>query len=114
MIALKSILLVAMSALYIGAGVMHFVRPRFFIKMMPPQLPWHRELVALSGVAEIALGLALLVPTLRPYAAWGVIALLIAVFPSNIYAAIARLPGRGGYARLPFQLVLIAWAWWYT
>ena len=106
--------LLAMSALYVGAGVMHFVRPRFFVKMMPPQLPWHRELVALSGVAEIGLGLALLVPVCRPYAAWGVIALLIAVFPSNVYAAVAKLPGRGGYARLPFQLVLIAWAWWYT
>ncbi len=106
--------MVALSALFVTAGVMHFARPKFFVKMMPPQLPWHRELVALSGVAEVALGLALLIPALRTYAAWGLIALLIAVFPSNVYAAVAGLPGRGGYPRLPFQLVLIAWAWWFT
>lgn len=111
---LKSILMVALSALFVVAGVLHFARPAFFLEMMPPQLPWHRGLVALSGIAELVLGLGLLIPRTRPYAAWGLIALLIAVFPSNVYAAVEQLPGKGGYARLPFQLVLIAWAWWYT
>ena len=53
-------------------------------------------------------------PATRVYAAWGIIALLVAVFPANIHAAIAEIPGRGGYGRLPFQALLIAWAWWYT
>lgn len=110
----KSVLLVLMAALYVGAGVMHFVMPAFFLAMMPPQLPWHGALVALSGVAEIVLGVAVLVPATRVYAAWGIVALLVAVFPANIYAAVAEIPGRGGYGRLPLQAVLIAWAWWYT
>ena len=60
------------------------------------------------------MGLALLVPQWRVIAAWGIIALLVAVFPANIYAAMAGIQGAGGYARLPFQAVFIAWAWWYT
>ncbi|MFZ5481330.1 MAG: DoxX family protein [Myxococcota bacterium] len=111
---LKTVLLYVMSAFYVFGGVMHFVKPGFYLAMMPPWLPWHRALVAISGVAEIALGLALLVPSLRPWAAWGLIALLIAVFPANVYAAMEGLKGYGGWARLPFQLVFVAWAWWYT
>lgn len=114
MLLAKTVLLVLMAALYIGAGVMHFVNPTFYLAMMPPQLPRPAALIAISGVAEIVLGVALLVPATRVYAAWGIIALLIAVFPANIYAAVADIPGRGGYGRLPFQAVLIAWAWWYT
>lgn len=110
----KTVLLVLMAAFYVGAGVMHFVKPAFYLAMMPPRLPWPSALVAISGVAEIALGVAVLVPATRVYAAWGLIALLIAVFPANIYAAVAELPGRGGYGRLPVQALLIAWAWWYT
>ncbi len=114
MAAVKTVLLVLMSAFYVGAGVMHFVRPKFFVEMMPPQLPWPGALVAISGAAEIVLGFGLLVPATRVYAAWGIIALLVAVFPANIHAAIAEIPGRGGYGRLPVQALLIAWAWWYT
>jgi len=110
----ESVLLVLMAALYVGGGVMHFVKPSFYLAMMPPQLPQPAALVALSGVAEIVLGVAVLVPATRVYAAWGIIALLVAVFPANIYAAVNNIPGRGGYGRLPFQGVLIAWAWWYT
>jgi len=110
----KQALLVGMSLFYVAGGIAHFLKPAYYVAMMPPFLPWHRGLVAVSGVAEIALGLAVLVPALRPWAAWGIVALLVAVFPANVYAAIEGIPGTGGYARLPFQALFIAWAWWYT
>ena len=74
-----------LSLLLIIAGVMHFVRPDFFLKIMPPYLPIHLELVYLSGVFEVMLGICLLIPRLTSVAAWGSIALFIAVFPANIY-----------------------------
>src|ERR1022692_975836 len=69
----------------VGAGTMHFIMPDFYLKIMPPYLPLHLELVYLSGFFEIALGVLLLVPRFSRFAAWGIIALLIAVFPANIY-----------------------------
>jgi uncharacterized membrane protein len=110
----KLVSLVVMGMFYIFAGAMHFIKPSFYLALMPPWLPWHRGLVAVSGVIEVALGLLVLVPATRPYAAWGIIALLLAVFPANIHAAITAVPGAGGYVRLPLQVVFIAWAWWYT
>jgi uncharacterized membrane protein len=110
----KLALLIGMSLFYIVAGVAHFVKPSFYLAMMPPSLPAPTALIAISGVAEIVLGLAVLVPATRVYAAWGIVALLLAVFPANIYAAVAGIPGTGGFARLPFQAVFLAWAWWYT
>lgn len=104
---------------------MHFVRPAFYVALMPPFLPAPLVLVYLSGVAEIAVGLGLLIPRYRRLAAWGLIATLIAVFPANIYHASSgglsdpALPASFAdptlaWARLPFQIVFIAWAWWYT
>lgn len=98
---------------------MHFVNPAFYLKMMPPSLPWHLALVYLSGVAEIALGLLVLIPKYTRLAAWGLIALLIAVFPANIYLAthpeiMPAVSPTAHLIRLPFQLVFIAWAWWFT
>lgn len=118
----KRALLWLMGIAYVGAGVMHFVNPDFYLPMMPPYLPWHLELIYLSGVAEIALGVAVLVPALRVWAAWGIIALLIAVFPANIHIALYNVPLGGAaegagilnWVRLPIQALLIAWAWWYT
>jgi uncharacterized membrane protein len=118
----KRILLWIMSVFYVFAGVMHFVNPGFYMPMMPPYLPWHLELVYLSGVAEIVLGLAVLVPAYRSLAAWGIILLLIAIFPANLHIALYNVPiggasegaGALNWVRLPFQLVLIVWAWWYT
>lgn len=123
---LKTALLWVMGPLYVLAGVMHFVRPDLYLQIMPPYLPAHLLLVLLSGVAEIVLGILVLVPRTRVLAAWGIIALLIAVFPANLYMAmenpqLVQLPGwlsqpspTANWLRLPFQLVLIAWAWWYT
>ncbi len=105
----------------IGMGIGHFTGTEFFVRAMPPWLPWHTELVYLSGVFEIAGGLGLLVPRLRVAAAWGLIALLIAVFPANVYMAVADVQFTPEpvawwvwWARLPFQALFIAWAWWMT
>ena len=118
----KRVLLWVMGAFYIWAGVAHFLRPDFYVIMMPPYLPWHYELVILSGVAEVLCGVGVLIPRTRKLAAWATIALLIAVFPANIHVAVNNVPvfgategaGPAGYVRLPLQLLLIAWAWWYT
>src|SRR5262245_7611527 len=74
-----------MGILYIFAGVMHFVSPKFYLRIMPPFIPFHKQIVFISGVAEILLGLLLFTPGYSRLAAWGVVALLIAVFPANIY-----------------------------
>jgi len=102
----------------IGAGTMHFVNPEFFTKLMPPYLPLHYELVLLSGIFEIVLGLLLLVPRYSRLAAWGIIALLIAVFPANIHAfqnqELIPAPPIVHLLRLPLQGVFILWAYWHT
>jgi len=118
----KRALLWVMSAFYVLGGVYHLVNPGFYLPMMPPYLPWHRELVFISGVAEIVLGIAVLIPSLRRPAALGIIALLIAVFPANLHIAMNDVPLAGAtegagiwnWVRLPFQAVFIAWAWSYA
>ena len=80
------------------------------------------EIVYLSGLAEMVLGAAVLIPALRVVAAWGIIALLMAILPANIHIALHDVPlggaaqgaGIWNWVRLPFQGVFIAWAWWYT
>ena len=86
---------------------------------MPPYLPWHRSLVLISGVAEIVLGAGLLSPRLQAVAAWGLIALLVAVFPANLHMAFnpnlfPEFSPAMLWIRLPLQGVLIAWAYWFT
>src|SRR5437867_443075 len=118
----KRVLLWVMGLFYVAGGINHFARADFYLPMMPPYLPLHRELVYLSGLAEIVLGVAVLVPRTRVAAAWGLILLLIAIFPANIHIAVHDVPvfgathgaGIWNWVRLPFQAVLIAWAWWYT
>lgn len=104
---------------FVLAGINHFVSPNFYLKMMPPVLPAHLFLIFLSGVFEVALGVLLLIPRFTPLAAWGLIALLIAVFPANIYMAtnaelFPEYSLTALYLRLPLQIVLIAWAFWFT
>jgi uncharacterized membrane protein len=72
---------------YVIAGSLHFVRPEPYIRIMPPYLPWHGQLVAISGLFEILGGLGLLFPPSRRMAAWGLVALLVAAFPANLYMA---------------------------
>lgn len=102
------------------AGVRHFTNPAPFVQIVPPGWPAPAALVAISGAAEIAGGVGLLVPAMRRPAAWGLIALFVAVFPANVNMAVHRLtlgldiPAWMLWVRLPLQLVLIAWAYWYT
>ena len=118
----KAALLWTMGVFYVVAGTMHFLVPGFYRPMMPPYLPAHMALIYLSGLAELALGIAVLVPATRRLAAWGIILLLVAVFPANLHIAFDNVPLAGASAgagvwnwvRLPLQAVLIAWAWWYT
>lgn len=115
----KPVLLWLQGILYVAAGVNHFVRPAFYVKIMPPYLPWHLELVYLSGAAEIVLGVLLLIPKFRSLAAWGLIALLVAVFPANIHMAMhnelyPEIAPVLLWMRLPLQFLLMAWAYWFT
>ena len=105
----------------VGAGTMHFVAPATYLAITPEALPAKLALVYISGVAEIAGGLGLIHPKTRRWAAWGLIALLVAVLPANINMAINELPlgttevpTWALWARLPLQLVLIAWAYLFT
>ncbi|MBG1267458.1 DoxX family protein [Nostoc sp. WHI] len=117
----KEILRVVLAISIIVVGVTHFLTPEPFVKIVPPQLPYPLELVYLSGFYEILGGIGLLVPPVSQAAAWGLIALFIAVFPANINMAVNHIKLENipdspwiHVVRLPFQAVLIAWAWWYT
>lgn len=120
----KRVLLWLMGLAYIAAGYNHLMNPRFYVAIMPPELPNPEWLNVISGLAEIVLGVFVLEPRTRVLAAWGIIALLVAVFPANVHVATANLgfpdmtPGSGNplvnYARLPIQGLLILWAFWYT
>jgi len=114
----KTVSRYSLTAFMIGAGTMHFVHPEFYLKIMPPYLPLHQELVFLSGICEVALGLLLLVPRYSQLAAWGIIALLIAVFPANIYVfqnpEVLPAPPLLHLLRLPLQGVFILGAYWHT
>ena len=112
---------VAFAVFFVVAGTLHFVFPGSYTRIVPPELPAPSLIVAISGVAEIAGGVGLLVPATRRAAAWGLVALLICVFPANIYMAAAHLPFPGilgkswvQWLRLPLQFPLIAWAWYCT
>ena len=111
--------LLALGAFFVVAGANHFVNPDFYVGMMPPYLPAHLGLVYLSGVFEILGGILVLVPRTRVLAGWGLIALLLAIFPANIHMAVSPelfsdMPVLALYARLPFQVVFFAWAYWAT
>ena len=104
---------------FIVAGANHFLNTLFYVSIMPPYLPWPVALVYVSGVAEIGLGGLLLFERWSRLAAWGLIALLIAVFPANVHMAVhpelySWASSLGLWLRLFLQGILIAWAYWYT
>jgi uncharacterized membrane protein len=110
-----------MGTFYITAGVLHFLITRRYMAIVPPSLPAPRALVLISGAAEIAGGIGVLAPSpsIRPASAWGLVALLIAVMPANIYMVTAHqnfasIPIWITWLRLPVQIPLIYWAWLYT
>jgi len=104
---------------FTAAGLMHFVIPAPYLKIMPPRIPWHAAMVAISGAAEMAGGLGLMIPRLRRAAAWGLVALLIAVFPANIYMATDNISLTAApmspvvlWGRLLLQPLMIWWVLW--
>jgi uncharacterized membrane protein len=116
---LKLIFKYLFAIFFVLSGVNHFIHTAFYLGIVPPYLPWPLLVVYLSGVLEIGLGALLLVPQFTTIAAWGLIALLIAVFPANIHMAInhnlyPEYSVTQLWLRLPLQFVLIAWAYWYT
>jgi uncharacterized membrane protein len=101
-----------LALMFVGAGVLHFARPELYARVVPPGFPYPAALVSLSGAAEIAGGVGVLLPEVRRWAGWGLIALLVAVFPVNVHMALA--PGAAPallWLRLPLQAVLIVWVW---
>jgi uncharacterized membrane protein len=112
--------LYVMAAVYFLAGVNHFISPELYLRIMPSYIPEHALMVQLSGVAEILLGVGLVWPPTRRWAAWGVIALLIAITPAHIFmiqehaTLFSEVPLWGLYLRLPLQLLLMFWAYQYT
>ena len=105
-----------MAAFYILAGVNHFANPDFYKKIMPPWLPWHYSIIFISGLAEIVLGLLLLPLQTRKLAAWGIIILLVAIFPANVQMMLNYQQEKNpdwwiAVVRLPLQLLLIGWAY---
>ncbi len=115
------IALVLASILYTVAGTLHFTAPEPYLKLIPPYIPWHSAMVQVSGFFEILGGVGLLLPRTRQAAAWGLVALLVAVFPANLYmathpveAGAAAVAPAIRWARLPLQLVLIWWVLWCT
>lgn len=117
----KELLRVILTVCIIVVGLLHFAIPDPFVRIVPNFLPAPLALVYISGFFEILGGIGLVVPTVSRAAAWGLIVLFIAVFPANINMAvnhihIDNIPDSPWFqvVRLPFQVVLIAWAWWYT
>lgn len=117
----KELLRVILAVCIIVAGILHFAVPEPFIRIVPDFLPSPAALVYISGVFEILGGIGLLTPPVSQLAAWGLLALFIAVFPANINMAVNHIhidgiPDGNWFQaiRLPFQAVLIAWAYWYT
>lgn len=101
---------------FIVAGVGHFWKPAAYLAIMPPYIPWPLAMVYVSGVAEIAGGLGVLIPQTTRAAAWGLMLLLVAVFPANLHMALhpelfPQFPAWTLWARLPFQALFLLWAW---
>ncbi len=108
-----------MGIFYIMGGINHIARPDFYLAIMPHWMPFHFMLVLISGIFEIALGILVMLPSTSRIAAWGIIFLLIAVFPANIQMAVDYYHQNNpnlwvALLRLPLQIPLIWWAYIYT
>ena len=111
----RKIVLFGLAAFFINIGVNHFVNPDFYLSIMPPAFPMHVEAVYVSGFFEVLGGVCVLIPRLRKIAGWGLVALLVAVYPANIYMAITPdafpdFPVALLYVRLAFQFGFFYWA----
>ena len=115
----KLITIILMAYFYISVGIKHFIDPDWFLQIYPPFLPFGLAAVYISGFFEVLFGAMLLIPKTRYYAGWGLIALLIAVFPANIYLAYTNgaamdISPATAWGRLPFQALFIALAYWHS
>ena len=115
----KKLVILGLSAFFINVGIDHFINPDFYLSIMPPAFPLHLEAVYISGFVEVLGGFGLLIPHLRKFSGWGLIALLIAVYPANIYMAITPeafpdVPLSALYIRLAFQFLFFYWAYLVT
>ena len=116
---IKPLSIIVMSWFYIYAGLLHFTNTNWFLQIVPPYLPLKLELVYVSGFFEIIFGLMLVLPSWRYYAGWGLVLLLIAVYPANIYlaqtnGAAMNTSALVAWGRLPFQFLFIGIAYWHT
>lgn len=116
---MREILKCLFGVLFALAGANHFFNTEFYVSIMPPYLPWHTALVYISGAAEIILGVALLFRRVERLAAWGMIALIVAVTPVHIQMAphpelYPEFSQLALWGRLLLQGLLIAWAFWLT
>jgi uncharacterized membrane protein len=112
----KTFFLILLSVFFTYAGIDHLVSPNFYVSIMPPWIPWHLELVYISGVCEIIGGIGVLVPRFRAAAGAGLVALLIAVYPANLHMAFnphlfPQFPLAALYIRLVLQFFAFYWAW---
>ena len=112
----KKLVLFGLAAFFINVGVDHFINPDFYLSIMPPSFPLHEEAVYISGFFEIVGGVGVLIPRFRKIAGWGLVALLISVYPANIYMAITPeafpdIPVEMLYFRLALQFLFFYWAY---
>ena len=118
LILIKGISVYVMGIFYIIVGIKHFQDPSWFVQIVPPILPYKYELVYISGFFEVLLGILLMIPKFQSIAAKGLMALLICVYPANIYLAQTNGVALGispliAWGRLPFQFVFIGLAYWH-
>lgn len=108
------------AVMFILTGTLHFIKPEVYVSIMPDYIPWHKPLVYISGAGEVLGGIGVLMSGVRLWAAWGLIALLLAVFPANIDMAQQAWRYQGWQSwffwatllRLPLQFALIYWIYW--
>jgi uncharacterized membrane protein len=115
----KRVALLGLSGFFMAAGANHFLNPDFYVGIMPAWLPAHRTLVWVSGGLEALGGLCVLIPSVRKAAGWGLVLLLLAIFPANVHMALhpelfPNVPSAGLYLRLPVQGLFMVWAFWAT
>ena len=119
MMNFKFITIIIMSCFYMNVGLKHFIEPEWFLQIMPPNFPHHYEAVYWSGFFELLFGFLLINPMTRQLAGWGIIFVMITVFPANLYLAVTdgaamNISKELAWGRLPFQYMFIGLAFWHA
>ncbi len=107
-----------MVVIYVIAGIMHFVRPKMYMRILPGYLPGHKALVAISGIAEIVIGIALCFPATKNFAIYAIMVMLTFFLPAHFHMLFNKKASMGIakwvlIARIPLQFALMFWAYWY-